>query len=327
MSWQKLAKHSRLVLLTLSLSLLIGLAGSKTVGAAPAISIKGITLSPAIANVDLQKGQTVANFNVMVTNNTQNDLVLHVSSVDFKSLNNSGGLAFITSKPTGAAYKYGLTSWLNTGTKTVELKAHQLKPVTITVENRTDLSPGGHYAAVLFMVANGGKGANTRVNLNQVVSTLVFVRKIDGERYGISLEQPSLPTSWLHAPTNIDLFFKNTGNIQEIPRGLVTITSPLSHEVSRAVINTNSSLVLPDSARLNRVALFATGHTWLPGVYRVHIDYRYDGAPTYQSYDGTFFYAGLPSVAVSLGGLFVVVYVVRQLHRLYRKAKRRHQQS
>ena len=305
--------------------LLAGLADGQRAEATGSISLKGIALTPAIKNLDVHKGQATASFNIMVTNNTKNNVTLGISSVDFKSLNNGGGLAFVGNNAGQVDHKYGLARWLDIPGN-VELKPNQTKPVPITVENRGDLSPGGHYAAVLFKVSGGGSGGN-RVAFNQVVSTLVFVRKIDGEQYGIGLAKPSLPVSWLHLPTNIDLFFKNTGNVQAVPRGLVTISSPLSHEVARGIINTDSSLVLPESTRLIRTGLFNTGSAWLPGWYHVRVAYHYDGSSAMAFYDSSFLYLNLLSISFGLVALAVIWYIARQAGRLYRKWRHRRQRK
>jgi len=94
----------------------------------------------------------------MVTNNTKSRCALRTSSLDFKSLNESGGWAFVTNGTDQLGHKYGLASWLTIPPDLIELQPNQTKPVKITVDNRSDLSPGGHYAAVLFKAANVTQG-------------------------------------------------------------------------------------------------------------------------------------------------------------------------
>ena len=313
----------RRLFLVVGLCLSVGLIEARPAAASPtSISYKGVTITPAIENLAIQKGQTMASFTIMVTNNTKSPVSLHTSSLDFKSLNDSGGVAFITNGADQLGHKYGLASWLGIDQAIVYLQPDQTKPVHISVENRSDLSPGGHYAAVLFKAADQSKGGQTRVDINQVVSGLVFVRKVDGERYGLSLVKPSLPLSLWQLPTNLDLFFKNTGNVQTSPHGLVVIKSPLSHEVSRGLINTDSSLVLPESTRLTRTALFRTGHAWLPGWYHVHITYRYDNSTTTETYNDKLLYLNLPGIAMILIGLAGLIYILRRTARVLRRRHR-----
>jgi hypothetical protein len=280
---------------------------------ASSIKYKGITLTPAIVNLDLQPGQSRASFDIEVTNNTNSSQSLAMSSLDFKSLNETGGVAFIGSKASQVDHKYGLASWLNLGTHNVELAPGQTKTASITVENRSDLSAGGHYAAVLFKSTNDGSTGNraNQVAINEVVSTLVFVRKLEGAKYGISLEQLSVPSGWLRMPSSLNVVFKNTGNTQLTPRGILTVSGPLSPEVSRGIINPDSSLVLPESSRLYQTSLIRTGHAWWPGVYHATVQYRYDGTSDVQTATTSFFYASPVFIALLLVGIAVIWCAIR----------------
>lgn len=308
----------------LALCVLSGLAAASVKAAPPhplAISYKGVTLAPAIVEVSLAKGQPTATFTIMVVNNTKKAVSLTPSSVDFKSLNASGGVAFLGNNASAVAHKYGLASWLTLPSAPLQLKPNQTRPVKITVENRADLSPGGHYAAVLFRASEDGPDGKTHIAINQVVSSLIFVRKIDGEQFGITLDKPATPTSWLHLPTSIDLSFKNTGNVQTVPRGLVTVISPRGREVARGIINTDSSLVLPESTRLFQTPLFKTGHSWLPGRYRVLVQYRSDGSSSLSSYQASFWYVNPLSIGLGLLVLIATGFAARTIWKLYRRRR------
>lgn len=276
--------------------LLIAMVGRSN--AASRLTFKGLTVAPAIQSVDLLKDHPKADFDVMVSNSSSQSITLLISSLDFHSLNQTGGLAFVGSGAGQVAHKYGLASWLDLPAS-LTLEPGQTKSLHVVVENRPDLSPGGHYAAILLRSSANGHGGDNQVNIDQVVSVLVFARKVDGERYALSLNKPSLPTSWIRLPANIDLFFRNTGNVQTVPHGLITITSPWSSEVSRGIINTDASLVLPETTRLYRTSLFSTGQAWLPGVYRVRIAYRSDGTSRSTSYNAKLLYVNLPALALA----------------------------
>lgn len=293
--------------------------------AASSVTYKGITVTPAVVPVDLQAGQVRAAFDIQVVNNTKDTQQLNISSLDFKSLNQSGGLAFITNKASQLGNQHGLASWLDLGNPTVELTPGQVKTLHFGVENRSDLAPGGHYAAVLFQAthANSGSGTN-RVASNEVVSALVFVRKIEGARFGIAIADAAVPTNWLTMPNSVNVVLKNTGNTQEIPRGLITISGPFNSEVSRGIINPDSSLLLPDSSRLFAVDLRRTKHAWWPGLYRVHISYRHDGTTTVQEATTAFLYLNPWFLILCIGLVVATYYVIRKRRRFYRHLKRLH---
>jgi len=318
---------TRLALVFLmAVSSLMSLVSPGIASAAPnAISYKGITLTPAVVNLDLREGQDQAQCAVHVTNNTHTKQSLTVSTLDFKSLNTTGGVAFIGSEANQVAYKYGLASWLDTGEGAVELNAGETKALTITVENRGDLSAGGHYAAILFRTVGGNtsKGSN-QVALNEVVSCLVFARKLSGAQYGMSLQTLAVAHNWFTLPASVNAVFRNTGNVQTTPRGLVTITGPSGSEALRGIVNPDSNLVLPDSSRLYQTALTRTGSTWWPGTYHVHLQYRYDGTTTVQTADATFFYLSPVCVLLAVVILVGLGWAVRRRRYLRRKLRHLH---
>lgn len=301
-----------------------GVARAATQKQQKSITYHGITVTPAIIKIDLKPGQPQADFNISVTNNTNQDLDLVVSSVDFKSLNSSGGLAFISSTSSQLNQSHGLASWLQFGVQNIHLIPKQSLSVPVIVQNRADLAPGGHYAAVLFKgeASSTDKGA-THVAINQVASSLVFIQKLGGEKFGISLAKPKVPTSWLHLPSSINLFFRNTGNTQEVPYGIVTITDPLGKEVSRGQINTEQSLVLPDSTRLYRTPLLSTGHSWLGGKYKVKVVYHSDGVKFTRTMTSEFMYFNLKFIVLAILIIFVAVIVVRKSSKLLRSRRQK----
>ncbi len=317
---------SRLAAFGLSLAVAVvaaGVFGITNQVSAASISYKGITLTPAIVNVDLEAGQTKAEFKLTVTNNTKLDQVLTLSSVDFKASNQSGGLAFEGNDVNQLANKHGLASWLVIDKEPIGLAPGKSKTVTVTVDNRDDLSPGGHYAAVLFKANTpDSAGGLNQVALNQVVSSLIFVRKIDGAQYNLKLLNTAVSTNFFKLPSTANITIKNTGNVQAIPRGIITINDPLSKEVSRGIVNIDSNQVLPDSTRLFQVSLFKTSRAWLPGKYTVTVQYRYDGSPTVKEAKTSYWYVNpilviSPIVAVVLG-----TYLLQNRRKLHRYVRR-----
>jgi hypothetical protein len=267
------------------------------------ISYQGISLSPAIVNLAVDQNLPGTSFQITITNNLSQPVSLAPSSLDFKSLNETGGVAFISGNG-----QYGLANWLELPSQPISLKPKASQTVTIRVDNRSDLSPGGHYAAVLFKdVVSGASGKNTAV-FNQAVSTLVFLKKSGGEIYQLQLQPPNFGASWLHLPRNLDLLIANTGNTQTAPRGEVVIYGPRGQEVRRAVINTDSSLVLPGSTRLFKTRLFKVDHAWLPGTYKAVITYRPADSSVATTSEYTFFYANPVDILLALAAIIGVLY-------------------
>ena len=310
------------------LSLVVFVVSVANVGAQTPVtktfSYNGITVNPAVNRVSIAHGQTEADIKIGVTNNTKEAVDLSISAVDFKSLNDCGGLAFIGAQSSQLGNKHGLTNWIVFPSPSIHLDPGQNQALPITIQNRDDLPPGGHYAAVLFKAVNPSANIGaTHVPINQVVSSLVFLQKLGGEKYAIGLAKPHIPTSWFRMPTNINLFFTNIGNIQEVPYGLVTITDPFGTEVSRGQANVDQSLVLPDSTRLIRVPLIKTSRAWYTGIYHVQVAYRSDGITNYQHVKSSFYYVNFVFFGLVILIILVFGIVVRKTPILLRWTKRK----
>jgi hypothetical protein len=287
--------------------------------AQPNIAYKGISLSPAIANLAVDQNLATTSFQINVSNNLNQPVTLKVSSLDFKSLNETGGVAFIS-----GSGKYGLADWLKLPDQPIKLKPKASQVVTVTVDNRTDLSPGGHYAAVLFSNSSDGTGGSNKVAVNQAVSTLVFLKKSGGEIYSLELQKPTFGATWLHLPKNLDLLIANTGNTQTAPRGTVVIYGPTGQEVRRAIINSDSALVLPGSTRLFKTPLFKVDHEILPGYYKAVITYRPADTNIATTLEYHFFYLNPLAIFVLLALIAAVLYLrnYRSWHVPPRKKKK-----
>lgn len=286
------------------------------------ISYSGVTVAPAIQKLTLTPGQATAPFNVVVTNNTLEPVDLLLSSVDFKSLNESGGLAFIDSDAGSVSHKYGLASWLNLGVPTLHLEPKQSQLIPMSIENRQDLSPGGHYAAVLFRSdkPNTNSGA-THVAINQVVSMLVFVQKLGGEKFAVTMKPLSFAIRLFSLPSSLDLSFRNTGNIQATPNGLVTITDPAGRSVSQGQINPESSLVLPDSQRVFKTPMIKVSTALLPGIYTVKTTYHAENGSSTGVSSSKILYINIAAIAIASALILLFGIVVRKATILLRSRR------
>jgi len=271
---------------------------SVSAASAKSVTVEGITISPAIINVSVDQNLLNSDFQVSIKNNTDKPASLSLSSLDFKSLNETGGIAFV-----GPGAKYGLANWLELPSGSIALKPGENKAVTIRVSNRADLSPGGHYAAVLFNKSSQTASGTDRINVNQVAAALVFLKKSGGEIYDLSLSRPAFGTAWLKLPSHLSLPVANTGNTQTVPRGSVTISGPFDHQVRRGIINDNSAMVLPGSVRQIDTSLFKTGHAWLPGRYTATIVYR--SADTNAANIASYSFVYLTPLFIYLAAIFI----------------------
>jgi hypothetical protein len=243
----------------------------------------GFLISPYFQEINIQKDQANAPVSIDVKNNTGNPAVFRVSVLDFGTLDESGGVAFL-----GPAdnLKYSLASWISLPNDTLVLKPGETQTVKGTVENRESLSPGGHYGAIFFKMEDNISTADNKqdqIAFNPSFASLLFVRKVGGEMYGLHLNNKDLTKSIFTLPSRIKLRFQNTGNVHVIPRGTVEISDPLGRRVAKGIINSESGIILPETFRVFPNALIKIVPAFIPGSYTLSINYRYDGKDDFAS--------------------------------------------
>ena len=284
------------------------LAASLPVLAAPAV--KGITVSPAIIQISLSRNQTAATFAGQVTNNTKSAVVLGISAEDFTSLNQTGGISFLTGKA-GSGNPHGLAGSLVIGNPQVALGPGQSQMIPITVQSADKLATGGHYAALTYQLKSVTNPKGNSVAVDQTVSSLIFLTTYGQGTQTTDLTTPVVGSFATALPQNLNIVFGNAGNTQTTPRGLVQILDPAGNVVSQATINVDSGLILPQSERLFNLALTTQGRPRhpRPGLYTLRVMYRHDGQPTYAVYEQRFLFINLP-LLVGIIGVLVLVAVL-----------------
>lgn len=274
---------------------------------AAAAPINGLTVSPAIEQLALTKGQTDASFTSRITNNTKAQLIIDVATNDFTSLNNTGGISFFTSALSNSPH--GLANWMRPAFHQLALAPGATQSVLIDIPNVQSLAPGGHYGAVIYKVVSSGSVAlGNKVSVNQEVSSLVFLTTSSGGTQAIQFNGLSLGALASAMPQSVNMVFTNTGNTQTSPQGLITVTGPGHKEVARGAINVNSGLILPGTSRLYSVALTSEHKLVYPGIYHLRVVYSVPGAATTMSYTKSFLFVNQALLVVI--GLVILAFIV-----------------
>jgi hypothetical protein len=256
--------------------ILISLGGAKESRAESPDKFRGFTISPLFQEIIIDKDQKDSLFTLDVTNTTDAPQVLRISVLDFGTLNETGGVAFLGSSQD---FKYSLASWISLEKDAIVLNPGESQRVNGTIENKESLSPGGHYGAVFFKSEdkNISEDNASSVAFDPSFASLLFVRKIGGEIYGLNLKSQDNNAKLLKLPSKINLRFQNTGNVHVSPRGIVSLTDPLGREVRKGIINLDSSIILPEAFRVYPISIKPIANSFLPGIYTLAVYYRFDG--------------------------------------------------
>lgn len=247
-------------------------------------SPSNITVRPFLQEIKIASGEAIKQFEITINNDSKFRQVFSLATVNFGSLNETGGLAFEGASLKKISSKYGLAKWLKLERNNLELGAGQQAVVKATIHNETDMTPGAHYAAIII-TAQKPIEAVDQLTITPKVSSLVFTTKLGGEFYNIHLSSTSHNGSLWKIPTAVNLRLQSTGNTYIIPRGVVSLKQG-SQVISRGVINAQSAIVLPEATRsfdvdLRRLTKPQTG--WLFTNYTIQVDYRYDGIANFAS--------------------------------------------
>lgn len=285
------------------------LAASVLFAPASASAAGGFTISPANQEVILAEGAEETSFELSLTNRDNAEVMLRLKVVDFKALDESGGIAFLGLKANQTETRYGLTAWLRFSADSVSVAPGETEKVVVTIDNRDSLSPGGHYGAVVAVpVDPANPAAMPEVDILPATAALVLLKKQGGEQYGLNLDSAALARSGWGMPSSISLRFQNTGNIHVVPRGTVAVRGPGGQEVSKAIINETSGVVLPETFRKLTTGFMVLRRPFWPGRYQAVINWRYDGREQSSQQIISFWYMGFGIYlfgAVSL--LFVAI--------------------
>ncbi|MBP9697663.1 MAG: hypothetical protein KBD65_00500 [Candidatus Moranbacteria bacterium] len=240
--------------------------------------VGGLSVSPVFQEIVFEAEDTQTEFSVTLKNETETTVTLRPSVVDFGSLDESGGVAFL-GQSENLERKYSLASWMRPEKDIISLEPGEGENLRIVIENRENLAPGGHYGAVLFKVGDqdDASSVNNEVTVQQLVSVLVFAKKKGGEIYNFELKDTVWPKSFFAAPSRVELRFQNTGNVHIVPRGIVTLVDPLGRKVAKGVINQESGFLLPETLRAYPTTLQGLIPIFIPGKYTLTTAYRYDG--------------------------------------------------
>lgn len=274
-----------------------------------------INVNPVYQEVILKPKPDTQYSNFKITNNTVKAQTFNLRAVDFGSLNETGGVAFIGVNNPDTSYKYGLSLWIDLEEDSVTINPGKTAEVRIKISDIKSMSPGGHYGAILVEPQNNdGRQEEPKVAVSQVISSLILAKKIGGEVYKLDLESFEARHSALNLPSSVTLKFHNGGNVHLVPRGTVSLRDSKGGVISEGLINSGSGFVLPESNRQLITGLQERSSAWLPGKYYLDIKYRYDGNDKFQTKTEEVFYLGkitllLPLVAVLIG---VIIWRLRK---------------
>lgn len=288
----------------------------------PALGLGGLTISPPLREVTLGPGLIEAPADITLQNNTDQTVRATLKLIDLRALGEYGGN---TLDKAGLTSKYDLANWLSLpGGNSVVIGAQKSVQVHVVISNRSDLSPGGHYGAVVISTSPDSGSAKGSVSFNQQLVSLLFIKKLGGESYGLQLQSSNFKHSNT-IPQQVSTEFRNTGNVHVVPRGYIEVTDPVGKLLAKGTINEDSQSILPGASRKYTTLIAPMAQSTKRGTYRVTTYYRYDGEKEFRQFSESYnIGTQIPWKLIVIGaaGLLIIAAAMRFARRRKRLSRR-----
>lgn len=226
-----------------------------------------VTITPAFQELNLLEGEAGVQTQITLKNNTPDQAIFNLRVIEIDQVDEQGQIS-LTNKPLDTAQN--TPPYVQLSSPQIQIPAGSEQAVVLTIVNQNDLSPGGHYLAVIA-TQPPQPGIVPAINLG--ISSFLIVRKQGGERFHLALRSPDLFKKLWHGqiPDQIDLTFENQGNIHLRPQGQVLVKDILGRAIWEGTVNENSNYVWPGSQRTLPVNLRRLRPEWPLMWYTVSI--------------------------------------------------------
>ncbi len=262
----------------------------------------GVSINPPLQEISLAAELPATQTAVTITNTSSVAQSVRVQALDFEQTDAQGNIRF-ANKPLSAT-QFTLARFISFPESEFLLPPAASKVVTATITNSLELSPGTHYASLIFTFTP--KESKEEAKVVPALSSLLILKKNGGEFYRISLTSVTgtpLTFGW-ESPKEVQLILENTGNTHVTPRGVVTATGLRKKILYKGSINEASALVLPNNRRLITVSLFPVSESLPIDFVSVSV------AGTLQGTSEKFFWRSSYIVVRPLAGVMLLILVV-----------------
>ena len=254
-----------------SLSVMALFMFNATVQAAP--PAQGLTLSPAVVTIGVSQTESEKSATITIKNNYSVPVVLTAS---LRGVDQDNGVIAPASE-----LDENLRTIISLNKVEFALAPNESSSVTVTVKNSSKLHPGGTYAALVIKQIGT---ANNNVGIYPAIGAGIFITKEEGAVRALDVSEFSYQRKLLGEPSSATIIFKNTGNVQVVPRGQVLVTSQnLKTFYSKGIVNQESFTLLPAKYIKLTTPLIKVNSGLLPSQQKIIIQYRYDGTDQVQT--------------------------------------------
>lgn len=230
-----------------------------------AASNLGLFVSPPTQQITVEKGNTDTG-SITLMNHTPNFLHIQATASDFV-VNNTEGIPEFLSSSLGN--RFSAADWIKMSHQTFTLAPEEKKIVSYTITVPVNAASGGHYAAVIF-TANGinqDNAANAKITLG--VASLLSLTVPGAIRESL-IGTMEVPVFQEYGPVKINTTLTNTGDIDLIPQGSLTIKNMFGQVVSTTQVEAQH--IFPEASKTYE---FTFPGKWHAGRYNAIFNLKY----------------------------------------------------
>lgn len=264
-----------------------------------------LEITPAFSEVVLDEPSQEQKIEITFINHGTKTVNLEVFPIDFKQSGEFGEISFLNQQP--GSYSYSLSSFLSLEQNQLELKGGEKTVFKVTIKNREDISPGGHYAAVVGKVVDTANDS-TSAAIAPSLASLILLRKTGGERFNLSLVDVAYPSGLVRFdyPSLFNIKFQNEGNIHLIPYGRVEIKDMFGRLIYQGTVNPPSHIVFPETTRQIRAELIPIENSLPISLNTLEIKGQDSIKKVNYSFHETYLYIN-PALLLGLIGILAII--------------------
>lgn len=221
---------------------------------------QALEIAPPVITLTVNPGQKVTT-QISLRDIVKGDLVVTGQANDFVAAGEDGTpKILIDNKETDP---YSLKNWVSP-LPTLLMHPQKIMNMPVVINVPKNASPGGHYGVIRFTATPPdlkGQGVSLSASLGALV--LLTVRGDIKDQLAVQEFSTNKDGHKGHlfesTPINFVERIKNTGNVHEQPRGLITIKDMFGKVVANVGVNQSVRNILPGSTRMFTQPLDKTG--------------------------------------------------------------------
>lgn len=218
------------------------------------------TLSPALQELEAQRGQTVE-ASVSVLNTSTADQTYYLDVMNFRASEDGDSPVFIPNDEDAS----GLVEWIQLASSSVTVPAGSSGDVLFSIVIPNDVASGGYYGALTVSNAPSDVIATNGAIVEAKTASLVLLTVLGETNRQAALLDFGQDDSSLRGFLQGEFSYRvqNQGNVHVLPKGTITFTDLFGRVIDQVDANETESRVLPGTTRRYTVSVDSRVQGWL----------------------------------------------------------------